>query len=121
MAKIYAPPANIPIPAFDDYLVDGHYDFEHAQRLDRECLDAIAAAARATNNGDLVGEIYSHPVADGYATYVVWSQRPLALVHVPLGDAYALPEPHERGLRVADIRAAVKSAKTLAEIFGATS
>jgi hypothetical protein len=46
--------------------------------------------------------VMSFPVADGKACYFVKSEKPLVLQHIPLGDAYQIPDAHLRGLRPAD-------------------
>jgi hypothetical protein len=77
----------------------GGFD-EATKRFETE----LAAEARATNSGDTVGEIVRFQIADGYASYMVWSEKPLHLIDVGGPDGYQIPEAHERGLRLSDIR-----------------
>lgn len=62
--------------------------------------------------GDLTGEVWHHPIADGYAQYMVIEapapRKAMGLMHLPLGDAWQAPEYVTRGVRRADIVAAAK-------------
>lgn len=101
MAKIYAPPEGFDPPEFDPSI-----SWEEQEQRENEYIERLAAALRArTNSKDpLIGKEFSHGIADGAARYMVSSVRPLALVHLALGDAYRLPAAHERGLTLADVR-----------------
>lgn len=68
-------------------------------------------------NGDVVGEIVRFPAADGYAQYIVKSQKPLILQHLNVGDAWGVPYAHIRGLRLADIREQIEGDKRVAAMF----
>ena len=70
-------------------------------------IDTLVALATRANKGGIVGETVRFQIADGYAVYVVWSERPLQLVHVNTGDGYAISGAHMRGLTLADVRALV--------------
>ena len=64
----------------------------------------VQALAKAqADNPDVVGELVSFPVADGYANYVVWRAKPLRLVHLPVGDAWRIDDATARGLRLSDL------------------
>ena len=70
-----------------------------------EVLDGMAArSAEIPEGGDIKGALIKFPVADGYAHYVVLRQKPLAVAHVPYGDAYQVSAATIRGLREADVR-----------------
>lgn len=118
MAKVYAPPAGFDPPDFEDSLVDGRYDMKLDDQLHNDYFDRLSAEAKRLNSGDLVGEMIHFPVADGAAQYMVWKQKPLQLIHLPVHDAWQIPEAHARGLNVTDVRAMVQSDKRLAELFG---
>lgn len=47
--------------------------------------------------------IVSFPVADGFALYFVYSEKPLVLQHIPYGDAWQVDAALIRGLRLSDI------------------
>lgn len=73
--------------------------------------------------GPLTGEVVSFPRADGYAQYMVVDPPPktrgaaTSLIHLPLGDAWHIPEAHARGLRKSDIVAMVERDRKMAELF----
>jgi acetoacetate decarboxylase len=48
------------------------------------------------------------PHADGFACYLVVSESPLVLQHVPYGDAWHAPAAHIRGLRKKDIEGMIR-------------
>lgn len=120
MATVYAVPAEAPDPPdLGDYIGGGG-------RIDNYFADLHAWEAKVVavafdfypDGGDLQGYIYRHPVADGKASYLVARTKPLELWWLDEGDGYSLPEPHLRGLRVADLREAKKRDAKLAELFG---
>lgn len=67
----------------------------------------------------LAGSLVSWPVADGQARYVVMTTRPLRLIHLADGDGYRLQGFAERGLRVRDVREALRRRETLNQLFEA--
>lgn len=115
--KVYAPPEGFDAPSFDDSIVDGRYDRELDDRLHHEYLERLAAEARRRNQGSLVGEVIRFPVADGYAAYMIWSESPFEAIHLPIHDAWQIPEAHARGLRLSDARDMVERDRRIAELF----
>lgn len=103
MATIYSPPTQIKVPNLAHHLGD-RYDLNGYRAAVAEYEAEVVEFARRQGSGDLAGEIVRFSVADGYASYVVFKQRPLTLLHLETGDAYRLPEFAERGLAIADIR-----------------
>jgi hypothetical protein len=67
--------------------------------------------------GDLIGFIWSAPVADGYANYMVVNQSPLELAHIDWLDGYSVADAHIRGLTVEDIRQYKNGREALAKLF----
>lgn len=120
MAKIYSPPANIPeVPDFSDFKDEnGRYDFNAHLEAESDWIELVQFEARLNSTGELVGEVISFGIADGYAQYVVWKQKPLQLIHLAVGDAWQIPEAHGRGINLTDVRAMVQRDKSMAEIFG---
>ena len=106
MARIYSPPKEIPTPAFnpDTWQKD---DEAFEQKLRAYCL--------AYGSGECKGEVISFPVADGYARYMVFSLRPVALIHMPLGDSWQFQ--YANRLTAADIKEQVRKSKFLKELF----
>jgi len=88
-------------------------------RHEERQLEDAAEAARATAEGDLVGEIIRFAAADGHAVYMVTSQRPLVVTHVEVGDAYQVHGATIRGLRIQDVRAQVEADRRRAAAQGA--
>lgn len=69
------------------------------------------------SRSELIGEIVSFPRGDGSARYMVFRTKPLELLHIPLGDAWDLPDYQMRGLRVKDIRELVRTDHARGELF----
>ena len=67
-------------------------------------IETLAELAREQHEGDLVGEVVRWSRADGYAQYMVLSEKPLQLVHLDLVDGYAVEDSLLRGLRLEDVR-----------------
>lgn len=87
-------------------------DFKEHMRKEKASLDALISSSHgARPNGECLNFIWSSPVADGQAMYRVTSTAPLVLQHIPYGDAYQVPAPMIRGLRLADIQKDVKAAQ----------
>lgn len=103
MATVFATPKGYDPPTFDDYFIDGNYDRALDDKLTREFFEGLAAYARSVNTGEYVGEVVYFPQGDGAAIYMVWQERPFSLVHIPIHDAWQLPEAHERGLELSDV------------------
>lgn len=65
----------------------------------------------------LKGRLYTYPVADGQAIYLVKSEEPLVLQHVPVWDGYMLPAAHIRGLKLSEIRNYLRAEEALERAF----
>jgi hypothetical protein len=121
VATAYALPEEAPpAPDFGDFFGPGQpgHDAYFAALTAWEAEVAALAVAWYPEGGDLQGYVYRYPVADGKASYLVARTKPLELWWLDEGDGYSLPEPHLRGLRVADLRQAQKRDAKLAELFG---
>lgn len=94
-----------------DYMADDWRADEENQ------LARISARVRSDAEGDLVSEIVRWQRADGYAQYMVISQKPLVLSHLHIGDGYSVEPALIRGLRLADIREMVERERGLKELF----
>lgn len=112
MAKVYSPPVGFDPPEFDINL-----SYDAYTKLENDYIARLAAEAKKHSSGDLVGEVIRFGVADGHAVYMVWTQKPLALVHVPIGDAWQIPVAHSRGLTITEVRQMVQGSKNLAKLF----
>lgn len=113
MATIYAPPAELGDgPDLMDYREEGgwSYDLKALHKAEEAYLKKLAdwCHANTDSKSDLIGEVVSFQRYDGYARYMVYRTKPLSLIHIPFGDAYAIEEFAARGLRVADIEKMVQ-------------
>ena len=109
MAKIFNPPSEIKVPEI------GH-DFK---KYEKECEEFATKLKefliKRNPNGELVGEIIRFPVADSYAEYMVASLKPVALVHMPLMDAWDFE--YANRLTAKDIKDKVAQQKALEKLF----
>jgi hypothetical protein len=99
MATVFSPPKGFDPPEWDP-----KKSFQEHQKAEDDYVQKLADALKAQRPGNLVGRVVSFPIADGCAQYMVASEKPLQLVHLPLGDAWQIPAAHARGLRLSDIR-----------------
>lgn len=107
MAKVYR--SNIEAPGVS---FDGNWEqdaLEYHEKVRETCI--------ANCSHKLAGEIVRFGVADGYAEYMVYSVRPLALLHLETLDCYQIPEAHSRGLTLSDIKKMVEWEKNLSALF----
>lgn len=118
MAKVYAPPEHLPPPVFDWKRPYADYE-QKCSAWVQQLRDLAKAQPRAkASDPELIGEVVSFHVADGYAQYLVWATAPtLSLIHLPLGDGYSIPAAHARGLNVADIRDMVAREQRFRELI----
>lgn len=68
--------------------------------------------------GSLTGSLLRWPRADGQAVYVVLEEKPLAVAHVPIGDAWSVEPALIRGLRIAEVRDMVRRDAAMSRLFG---
>lgn len=100
MAKVYNPPEGFDPPQ-PDY---ENYDFEKQLQAEEAWIAKLAEWCKAGDKGDTVGEVIRHGVGDGYAQYMVCTEKPLTLIHLAIGDAWSAGAVWERGIRLADVR-----------------
>ena len=93
MAKIYSAPESIEVPSWDaeDWEKEEN---RYIEELRKYCLD--------DNSGSYIGKVANFSIADGYASYMIASIRPLELIHMETGDAYEYP--HIERLNAKDIK-----------------
>lgn len=115
MAKFYATPKDCgDTPSFA-LAAGGSF-----QTYDTACkifIHKVQKFCRDHGQGKLAGELWKHPVADGYAQYVVYTCKPLTLVHLNIGDAWHVDKLTARGLRLSDIKEQIEYDKRLAKLF----
>ncbi len=117
MAKIFAPPAEIKEPSFSEAMVDGHYDGQKHQAMEKKYVADLAAFLKKSGyNEPQTGEVIYFPVADGRAAYMVLKlTRGVQLIHLPLGDAWQFQMAHR--LTKADVIQQIQQQKALAALF----
>lgn len=105
MVKIYVPDAKAvgEPPQYDNDL-----SWKEIEPLEEAYITRVVEWCKAKGRGNLRGVVYRLPVADGHATYVVFSTAPLQLLWLNLGDGYQMSRIEERGFRASDIRAYVQ-------------
>ncbi len=115
--KIYSLPDSLPAPVVDYR----NYDREAVQAAE----DAHIAALKAYlidmgYTGKHTGDIYSAPIADGFALYMVAdAARGAGLIHLPYGDGYQCPNVQHLPKRAIFDR--IKSDKNMVSIFAKKS
>lgn len=93
------------------------YDWRQHQAAEEQAIKDAVAEAQAERPGTLAGEIVAWQRADGYARYMILSEKPLVLVHVATCDAYQIEAALIRGLRLSDVRAMVKRDEAMRKLF----
>lgn len=116
MAQLRKPSLE-PSISFEDFRVDGRIDFQAYNKAVDEWLEHLKQELREKKGGDLVGEILYFPVGDGYAQYIVVSQKPLFLQHLNVMDGWHVPYAMIRGLRLKDVRQEVEAQRRREELF----
>ncbi len=82
-----------------------------------KCREHIALLPINGRSAPLVGKVVRFQIADGYAEYMVASQKPLQLMHLNVGDGYQIPDAHVRGLNLTDVREMVRAERTINKLF----
>jgi len=98
MAKIYSYPLEVGEPP----AWDCDADYRENDKKEDAWVEKVAEFCRKNGHGTICGEEISFGVADGKARYLVLSEKPLQLIHLPLGDAYQFQYVHRITLK--DVR-----------------
>lgn len=101
------------------------YDFQRTQGLDfmgrmkeeEKELQRLEAEAAKLKDDEIKGALVRFPVADGHAVYLVTSETPLKLQHVPFFDAYRVDPATIRGLRLDDVKRRVQGDRHMRSMF----
>jgi hypothetical protein len=112
-AKVYSAPKEIKKPEF---LVNGEYDHAAYGKACDEYVAAVRKFCEEKGSGDLRGKEIRFGVADGHASYLVFSSKPLQLIHLEMGDAWHFQYAHL--LTLAEVRKEVRALEGLNELFG---
>src|SRR5690606_25023716 len=113
--KVYSAPEGIEPPVIDYK----NFSLEAYEKSEREYLERLKQRLIELGwNGPNTGEEFRIPWADGHARYMVAEAgRRMVLVHLPLFDAWGVPEYMTRGLRKADVVRHIKSSKARSAPF----
>lgn len=109
MGQIYKAPEEFKIPEIDTDNIEGYWEACKKYQAD------IQAWARKNGSGPEAGEVVQFPVGDGAAVYVVFSLKPVKLIHIATGDAWDFPYVHR--LTASDIRENIRQHKAMAKLF----
>lgn len=109
--KIYAGIESIEKPE-TDYK---NYNYELEEKREQEYVKKVVKYAKLRHTGNYVGKELQMSVADGYARYIVISEKPMALVHLDLGDGYDHPYIHR--LTAKDVKDEIDRSERLGKIF----
>lgn len=90
MGEIYRAPDYLELPEIDYK----NFNFEEYDKKENEYLRKVQNWARTNGRGKYAGKLIKFGVADGYAMYVVFSLKPVRLIHLDLGDGYEFEYAH---------------------------
>jgi hypothetical protein len=109
MAQIFLPPAELgPEPTFS-------LDFKSYGPAEIEYVTKVKSWAKKNGSGSCRGEEIRFPVADGHARYVVFSLKPVTLIHLRVGEG--LEYRHAKFLPASEIRLLVEQALRWKAVF----
>ena len=109
-AKIYSGIKGLEPPKFS---------FDNSSNYQKTCdkyFDELKAKCKAQSKGKYVGEIIKFGVADGYALYMVYSMKPLELIHINTMDGYQ--SEFADLLTLERVKEMIERDKKMAELFG---
>jgi hypothetical protein len=112
MAKIYSAPKEVGAAPE----ITHPFDFEAYEKATQKHIADVVKYAKDNGSSELAGEIVRFPVGDGYAQYVVFSLKPVQLIHLAVHDRWHFQ--YANRLTATDIRKEVRYMKGMAELFG---
>lgn len=110
MATIYSAPKGFEIPHYDIKL-----SYEENDELVNKAKDKLKEFCKEQSNCPHAGEVVGFPVADGKALYMILDYK--RLIHLPINDAWSIPEAHARGLRKEDLIGIVERQNAIDALF----
>lgn len=108
MGTVYTPPEEFVLP-------DPTQDWEKYDKESKEYEERLIQTVKDLNLCPEAGEVIRFQVADGYARYVVYSLKPVVLIHINTYDAYQFQYAHR--LTAKDIREQLRKEKALDDLF----
>lgn len=115
MGKVYSPPEGFSPPDITDFIKPGKFQTQEYHEACDKYMRDIKDWAKKESPDSEAGKMISFPVADGKALYIVFSLKPVTLIHVNTGDAYQYQYAHR--LTASDIRKEIKRTEFLTDIF----
>ncbi len=106
MATVYAVPEEVNVPEFN---------FETWKEDEEKFTKELRNYCHQCGEGKYVGKILRIPHADGHAQYMIGSEKPLSLIHIPIGDAW--DSPMVDGLTNKKIKEMIDGEERLAKFF----
>jgi len=110
-ATIYGGIEGIEVPevSFTDFRAYQKACDDYIEKLRQQCI--LNSKVSDKN----IGEVIKFPVADGYALYMVYSMKPLELIHIATMDAWQ--SEFAELLTPAKVREMIERDKKIAELF----
>lgn len=90
-------------------------DFKEYQKACDKYIEDLRAQCKANSKQKYVGEIIKFGVADGYALYMVYSMKPLELIHIATMDAWHFQ--HVDLMTPERVAEMIENDKKIAELF----
>lgn len=84
-----------------------------------QCSDRQEHSDRERKSLEDLGDerLWKTPAGDSYAFYYIFSEKPLQLIHLPVGDGYLALPATIRGLRLGEVKREVEWNKHLRRLF----
>ena len=112
MNQIFSAPKEIKLPNFKDYKT-----FDAFYKAEDEYERKLKEYVKEHGEGKYKGEELRIPHADGYARYIVYSLKPVRLVHIDTGDAWHASQVEYMPANV--IKREIDNSKKIAQLFKA--
>jgi len=110
MEKVYSAPKEIQPPYFD------FKDLAQSRKNEEDYVTQVKEwAKKNSKDKQYAGEELRIPHADGYACYIVFSSKPVKLIHLEVGDCWDAPLANR--MLTKDVIEYVQRQKSLAQLF----
>lgn len=115
MAKIFSAPDTIKPPVFNVR------NLVETKENEKKYIEAVKQYCLTDNpkKDEYTGELFKIPMGDGYAMYMVYSMKPLHLIHLEIGDAW--DSPYANNVTSKFVKSHIDGAKKIEKLFGTKS
>lgn len=110
MGKVYRPPEGFNPPE-----IESNQDIQIYIKECDEYVQRLMNWAKEKGNCPEAGKEIRFPVADGYARYIVFSMKPVKLIHIDVSDARQFQ--YANRLTAKDIRREIQKLEGLDTLF----